>query len=472
MTTYTLPTTHFCDLSSAQDLENNRERILLQTWIENIVDFECSENVRGYLAENIKKRTSVHKAIAHTLHHTPDLFSVLNGGLTIVCEKVTVVDDLTLELSNPSIINGAQTQGVIRDYLRACDDAGEEPNKAQVTIEVLVSDDPFVTTSVAISRNTQNDVKSLSISGRLGYLDELNMEMNLGIGKCIKMSESDSSSELIDTEKLLQVLAVLMPTSLSGKLNEDKVAAYTGKARVLAHFGNLYKVAVEGAESDGKANYEEQYAYMVSFAPRAWQIYQHWASHQGFLATNLRNGIARDSSGDIAAVSDGLIFPILAAISNFITKHPDGQYDLVYPVGFDDSIIISAAKYQFKDVNRSQPASMGRSKQTYHALSQITQTYFNAEARYSELRRLIRPTKSPDVIEDLVVSRKVKTTAVSQFEYNYNAQTLTVCYVGKSKEPVVTKYLDVPVEVYKKAVESPSLGKALNTEIRNKYLTA
>jgi hypothetical protein len=286
------------------------------------------------------------------------------------------------------------------------------------------------------------------------------------------MSESDSGSELIDTEKLLQVLSVLMPSSLYGKQNDDKVAAYTGKARVLAQFGNLYKIAVEGADSDSKFDYNEQYAYIVSFAPKAWEFYQSWVSHQGFASTSLRNGITRDNDGNILNISDGLIFPILAALSNFVQKQPNGKYEIVYPAGFDDQTIISAAKYQFRDVNRSQPANMGRSKPTYHALSQITQTYADAEARYSALRKqLSAPQCEPDVIEDLVVSRKIQTSAVNRLEYNYNAQTLTVCYTGKSKEPATYVYQDVPVEVYRALVAAPSLGRAINTEVRNKFAT-
>jgi hypothetical protein len=72
-------------------------------------------------------------------------------------------------------------------------------------------------------------------------------------------------------------------------------------------------------------------------------------------------------------------------------------------------------------------------------------------------------------VEDLVVANKIKTTAVNRFEYNFDSQTLTVCYTGKTKEPTTVVYKDVDPDTYTTVVSTPSLGKALNTEIRSKF---
>jgi hypothetical protein len=86
--------------------------------VDQIVDIDTSENVRGYIAAT-GSETKVHRAIRDSLEKNPADFHVLNGGLTIVAEGSTW-DEATrqLILVNPSLINGGQTQGVIKDFLK------------------------------------------------------------------------------------------------------------------------------------------------------------------------------------------------------------------------------------------------------------------------------------------------------------------------------------------------------------------
>jgi KTSC domain len=91
-----------------------------------------------------------------------------------------------------------------------------------------------------------------------------------------------------------------------------------------------------------------------------------------------------------------------------------------------------------------------------------------ANNEYANLREQLY-TKSN--IEDLVAANKIKTTAVNRFEYNFDNQTLTVCYTGKAKEPTTVVYTCVDPKTYTNVVSAESLGKALNTEIRGKFAT-
>jgi hypothetical protein len=62
---------------------------------------------------------------------------------------------------------------------------------------------------VSIARNFQNDVMSISIAGRLGQLDELQDAVHKSLPDAkLKRSETELSSDYLDTEHLLQVLTV------------------------------------------------------------------------------------------------------------------------------------------------------------------------------------------------------------------------------------------------------------------------
>lgn len=132
-----------------------------------------------------------------TLLEYPENFSVLNGGVVIVARHYQVDESKkVLLLSEPSIINGAQTQGVIRDTFAELSRAGDELPEVNVTFELIVADDDEIIAETSIARNYQNDVKLVSIVGRLGQLDELEAalrkthpELNL------RKSETDLSDD-------------------------------------------------------------------------------------------------------------------------------------------------------------------------------------------------------------------------------------------------------------------------------------
>ena len=116
----TLPVHTVRKISLPEDVENNRVVYSGHMLISSILELPTHENVRGYLVEAEGKqrrtKTQVHVAIQETLKERPSSFSVLNGGVTIVA-KARNIDDKTssLTLTNSSIINGSQTQGVIKD---------------------------------------------------------------------------------------------------------------------------------------------------------------------------------------------------------------------------------------------------------------------------------------------------------------------------------------------------------------------
>jgi hypothetical protein len=131
-------------ITAPDDSANDREVYSGHAPAESFLNLPDDENVRDYLldAEGRKKRTptQVHKAIRNTLDNSPENFSILNGGIVVVARALEVDDKKKRAiLTNPSIINGSQTQGEIREYLRRCNASGEAPYPVHVTFELIVT---------------------------------------------------------------------------------------------------------------------------------------------------------------------------------------------------------------------------------------------------------------------------------------------------------------------------------------------
>src|SRR5947209_4484802 len=84
-----------------------------------ILKLNTKENLRAYLAEdNPKKRNRVHDAIRNTIQTEPQRFITRNSGFVIGAIGIDVDDNKkVISLLDPSILNGAQSQGEIRRWV-------------------------------------------------------------------------------------------------------------------------------------------------------------------------------------------------------------------------------------------------------------------------------------------------------------------------------------------------------------------
>ncbi|EGQ8982774.1 AIPR family protein [Vibrio parahaemolyticus] len=374
---FTLPYHSLRNISCPDDISNNRKTLAGHVAAKHTLEISTNENVRTYLleAEGKKRKvpTAVHRAIRETLENSPEKFSVLNGGLTIVCSSYSVDEkNKVLTLVNPSIINGAQTQGILRDYYNSLDNPEIDFPDIHISYQLIVTEDAPLVAEISIARNFQNDVKLLSISGKLSYLDELSERIEKELNLKIKRSETDVSDAYIDTEKLLQVLTAFIPESLWTELGRgelsNKTYAYNQKAKCLKEFIELKKAL----KSNPTKAQSELYQLFLDIAPLAWTVYSKWKVHEGFRGTALRC-IQREGK-NIVDVPDGIVFPIIASLSAFVVKK-DGVWTLDIPEIFRDEDLIQAAKSTYMEIAGSKPYVMGRSKASYSSLSQVTSIY-------------------------------------------------------------------------------------------------
>jgi hypothetical protein len=374
------------NISGPEDEQAGRKVYAGHAPTSSVLLLEDDENVREYLVDALGKAkarpTLVHQAIRKTLDDHPDQFSILNGGMVIVAHGAEVDDKhRILILDRASIINGSQTQGELRRYF---DKHQHEPDfiVPSIKFELIVTRDDDLIAEISISRNFQNDVRAISIAGRRGQLDELEAAVQLTLPDAkLRKSETDLvvDNEFLDTEKLIQVLFALMPAKLFGVLEQDatsKVFSYSQKTRCL----KLFQRIIEGRNDN--ADLDRIYWYFLDMAGAAWVLYQKWKGHQGFRGTRLRS-IEREG-GEVASVPDGIVFPILAAMSAFVTSHrlprrplnrPQTKW-LLQPVEqFDEKEIIDAAAQVYMEIADHNPQTMGKSKACYSALQRITAIY-------------------------------------------------------------------------------------------------
>lgn len=361
------------NISSPEDQAEKRFVYSGQLPLRALIDLPTNENVREYLVDaegkQRKSPTQVHLAMRETLKERPSVFSVLNGGVVIVARSSEIDEKArTLSLGGASIINGSQTQGEVTVFL----DSGGDGDNTHVKFELIITDDDDLVADISIARNFQNAVQLLSIAGRKGELDELEEAMKQ-VHSAIRLQKSESerpnkSNDLLHTEKLLQVIAALLPPELWWKKSDySKTYTYSAKATCLKDFRLIHDEAKKGSDT-----FAEVYKFYLDIAPHAWELYQGWKENQGFQGTRLRS-IDRNGK-EIVEVPDGIVFPILAALAQFATKTKKG-WGIQRPEQLDDKELIAAAKRAYIDIANSKPEIMGKSRPCYSALEQITSIY-------------------------------------------------------------------------------------------------
>lgn len=387
-------------ITAPEDVEGQREIYCGHAPATSFLELEDDENVRDYLldAEGRKRNrlTNVHREMFDTLANKPQDFSVLNGGITIVARAIEVDDKgRVAKITRASIINGSQTRGVLKDWLERLEEAGDEPYPVHVKFELVVTDDEELIAATSIARNFQNQVMPISIVGRLGQLDELNerfVKASKGELK-LRTRETDLSEDFLPTEKVLQVVTALVPAELWHRKNERenpvKTYAYSAKAKCLREFQRIYEFAKRGEDSSGatvtdeeRANFKKLYQFYLDVAYDAWSLYVHWKKHPGFIGTRIRKGqaVVREA-GRVEDVNDGIVFPILAALSVFAT-YEKGKWRIAIPSGFDEKELAQHAAAAFQEIAKSHPWDMGKSKACYQYLQSFTALYKKFSARF------------------------------------------------------------------------------------------
>ena len=350
----------------------------VKSFVANLSAFEIlklgtRENLRSYIAEyNPKKRNRVHDAIQNTIQTEPQRFITRNSGFVIGAADIEVDDNKKLvRLKDPSILNGAQSQGEIQRW--AHDNYGDEiPTNEDppfyVRAEIVVDPDQSEVVETAIARNTATPVKSISQAGARGHLEELAASIAIRRPD-IKIRKSETDEDVFDTRKILQFARLLMPLSVSkNESPAEKLRPYKNPEQCLTDFSTWYEHRVSDPIARAK------YDFTVQIAPYAIEEYEYWERHEAWNGFHIweetkKGGRAcrRDKKGKIVWVSPGLVFPLVGAMSEFVVENPPGKWAIAKPTLFKPGEMIGRAVSQFRSVD-GDPMQMGRSAGAYDAL--------------------------------------------------------------------------------------------------------
>lgn len=375
------------NVTSPEEQANGARCFIAVCPLSEVLKFDTLRNLRDYIpAHDPKKRNSVHKDIEETLQKRGDRFIQYNGGLTISCSDIEVKDnDKVALVANGSIINGAQTQGEIRRFWEALKTEASEGEDVELSeinarVEFVVEPDESQVTEIAIARNTSTDIKRLTMAGARKYFDELDDSFRK-IHKGLKLTknETDIGDEYVDTGKLLQILWLLCPTELlnlgNRSVGEARLKSYKNRNYCLVDFEkDVNNKDKDPKDKDYDPKAAQRYQCFVDLAGPAWSEYLKWQRHPAWAGKYLKGTkqIKRAKGGH--QVADGIIFPILGAISEFVKKDASGRWVIEVANIFEDEAMIDAAREQLSATNGN-PMLMARTSGVYSALALIPKGY-------------------------------------------------------------------------------------------------
>lgn len=394
------------NLTSPEEKANGAKSYFANVPIVELLKLDTAANLRSYIPGHPgKKRTQTHKAIGETLRTKTDRFIQLSGGVTVSAADIVIDDNKKIvTVHNGSIINGAQTQGEIRLFLEemATLSADDETEEYHARVEFIVDPDDEFIVATAIARNTATNIQRISMAGKKQYFDELNASFKKKFPDLeLSMSETDIGDQFVDTQRLLQVLWAMMPEHLLPMTKRRSVAdarlkSYKNRAYCLVDFEADVVMKDRDPKdssltpqeaSDLKAEIaaaQARYDYFVDMAGIGWEEYLKWRHHAGWSGLYLKEStraIRRNDEGHV--VADGVIFPILAAMSYFVVENTKtGKWKLKVPSIFDEIEMLDAARDQLS-THKGNPMHMGRDAGVYEALSLLPKMVMRLSSRVS-----------------------------------------------------------------------------------------
>lgn len=173
-----------------------------------------ADNIRGF-----KGNTSVNEKITQSLTEQPDLFLYLNNGLTAYCQRLGVpavdrtrTDAKRLEIRGISIVNGAQTLGVIAHVRQIRSDAMPGYVFMRIISMERAEDERELGQKITFSTNFQNQVHWRDFASLDTHQASLAEQLELsGIHYHYRDADSipDPDDENFDFQEALLALACL-----------------------------------------------------------------------------------------------------------------------------------------------------------------------------------------------------------------------------------------------------------------------
>ena len=375
---YTIRYNSLRNVTPPEEEAAGRKRYCGNAGAEQFFDIPDDDNIRDYFQEEVegkpikpRAKSSVNDAIWNQLDGPREMFPILNSGISLIAGEVQIDDkERKAKLVRPSIINGTQTRGVLREYFA---EHPEDKLFPSVNFEVILCAEGDLIGEITIARNYQNAVQLVSTYGRRGFFDDLEKAIRRkDPSVSLRKSETHVGSEYLDTEKLVQVVTSMIPADVpmprpSIRTERIRVYAYAQKGTCLKDFAEVARKPV--------TEYPEAKRFFEDIAFDAWKTYKQLRSSHEFSiirAVRKRNGKVIENG-----VPDGIVFPILSALGKLAAKKANGHWELKVPEDFDLQDLCKQAKatYSTPGPGQSNPNVMGKELACYLNLHAVVDAY-------------------------------------------------------------------------------------------------
>lgn len=365
--------------TSPEEKKNGSMHYTIVCSLKEILNLNVFENLRiAYTSdESIKRITPKHKEIYQSFEDAPDRFIQRHSGFTVICNDIKVSSPQeyginTVTLDNASLINGAQTQDLLKNLLEDYEGV-EAYENVNIRVEVLVEKAQDERIEIAIARNTSTNVSNLSIMGKKRYFDPLEIGVTNILGNDHRLQKSETDDG-IPTQTLLQTLRTMTPKEIRDEyksLKDSPVKSYSGKAMVL----NEYKDMVD-AEADGRvknSRFESSVLnYYRSFAGYAWIEYGKWSSDKDWIplwkkSDNYKKIGKYNQKDDSFDLTWAILCPLLYGLQHFLYEEKSGSWKIKYSDSFDKKAYMNYVLDRFKD-SGFEPQTFAKDRAYYQDL--------------------------------------------------------------------------------------------------------
>ena len=365
--------------TSPEEKKNGSMHYTIVCALKEILNLNVFENLRiAYTSdESIKRITPKHKEIYQSFEDAPNRFIQRHSGFTVICDEIKVSSPQeyginTVTLENASLINGAQTQDLLKNLLEDYEGV-EAYENVNIRVEVLVEKAQDERIEIAIARNTSTNVSNLSIMGKKRYFDPLEIGVTNILGNDHRLQKSETDDG-IPTQTLLQTLRTMTPKEIRDEyksLKDSPVKSYSGKAMVL----NEYKDMVD-AEANGRvknSRFESSVLnYYRSFAGYAWIEYGKWSSDKDWIplwkkSDNYKKIGKYNQKNDSFDLTWAILCPLLYGLQHFLYEEKSGSWKIKYSNSFDKKAYMNYVLDRFRD-SGFEPQTFAKDRAYYQDL--------------------------------------------------------------------------------------------------------
>src|SRR5207245_3114600 len=131
-------------------------------------DYVFESNIRQWM----QFKTTVNKGLRETLQELPHKFFYYNNGITIVVNDFEELEDNSIALHSPQIVNGAQTSNSVLDHARRTHNL-----EGSITVTIIKAADALDQNNITKYRNSQNAVRGKDLVSLMEFHKSIKSQM-------------------------------------------------------------------------------------------------------------------------------------------------------------------------------------------------------------------------------------------------------------------------------------------------------